>query len=106
MENRISNLLFGVRLDSYNRGVNALAVGGIGYIKENFNHEKTVIVNIGSKGNITKSILLDNKIIPVTSISFPGKDYLKCCFRGILYRILKLKPKDELSRLIYQCDNA
>ncbi|HKL07771.1 MAG TPA: polysaccharide pyruvyl transferase family protein [Bacteroidales bacterium] len=106
MEVNYKNLLLGVKLDSYNRGVNALAIGGINYIKSNFNQDSILIVNIGSKASIERTVLINNRNFKIISKSFSLRNFIKSCLTGLLFRFFKRKPKDELSKLIYHSEIA
>ncbi len=96
------NILFGAKLNSNNRGVNALAIGGIGFIKTKFNSNKTILVNldwnISSKG--TKSIYIDSENKDIKWYNFSKRSFFLSIIDAILYRIFQIKPHRELSKLI------
>uniref|UniRef100_A9A6X5 Polysaccharide pyruvyl transferase n=1 Tax=Methanococcus maripaludis (strain C6 / ATCC BAA-1332) TaxID=444158 RepID=A9A6X5_METM6 len=94
-------VILGIKLDSANRGVNALGIGAISALNENFNYSNYNIVYISKNKMFKKQkITVNNNEINVNSYGFNPVDFIYSLLDLLLVNFMGSQPKSELSRLL------
>uniref|UniRef100_UPI00404B88D9 polysaccharide pyruvyl transferase family protein n=1 Tax=Flavobacterium sp. TaxID=239 RepID=UPI00404B88D9 len=99
-------ILLGASLENDNKGVNALGIGAITLLKNNFQNAEISLLCVGEPGLKNKTLTVSNSIINVKLYYFSKYDILKSIGEAYLYRVFKLKPKLDVSKLILENDIA
>lgn len=97
-------LLLGASLDSDNKGVNALGIGAISLLNNNFDSPIINLLCIGIPEVTVKKIHVSDKDLKVTVYYLSKEDVLKGIIEAYLYRFLRIKPKSKISKLIISSD--
>jgi colanic acid/amylovoran biosynthesis protein len=104
---KINNiLLLGASLESDNRGVNALGIGAITLLKENYIDSTINLLCVGKIERKDKYIYISESSVKVRIHYFSKYDILKAIKEAYFYRFFGIKPKLEVSQLILSIDIA
>lgn len=93
-------LLLGASLESDNKGVNALGIGAITLLKNNFPNAKINLLCIGEAESKIFSLNVNDAKINVPVNYFSKKEVLKGLFEAYLHIIFAIKPTSKVTSFI------
>jgi len=98
-------LLLGASLESDNKGVNALGIGAITLLKNNYKDSEVNLLCVGTPSIVEKEININGELVRIKTHYFSKYDVM---FRGFidvfLNKIFRTKPKLAISKLIIESD--
>ncbi len=97
-------VLLGSSLESDNKGVNALGIGAITLLSNNFDNAEISLLCVGSPAKKEKTVKISGKPLKVKVYYFSKYDIVKSIKEAYLYQTLKITPKLEVSKLIQSSD--
>lgn len=99
-------LLLGASLESDNKGVNALGIGAITLLKNNYNNATISLLCVGIPALKVKEVAVSGTLLKVNLHYFSKYDILKAIKEAYLHKFFGVKPKLEVSKLIFNSDLA
>lgn len=99
-------LLIGASLHSDNRGVNALGLGAITLLSNNYPDASISLLCVGEFRELTERVVIGNKTKEVSVHYFSKENVIKSFFEAYAYRLLSKKrtPRLAISALISSSD--
>src|SRR6056300_1048475 len=99
-------LLIGASLHSDNRGVNALGLGAITLLSNNYPNASISLLCVGEFRELTERVVIGNKTKEVSVHYFSKENVIKSFFEAYAYRLLSKKrtPRLAISALISSSD--
>lgn len=99
-------VLLGASLESDNKGVNALGIGAITLLKNNYSNATITLLCVGEPAQKIKEVTISGKLAQVNLHYFSKYDILKSIKEAYLFNIFGIKPKLQVSQLILKSDLA
>ena len=97
-------LLLGASLESDNKGVNALGVGAITLLNNNYKNAKISLLCVGEQTTHEKELTISGEIVKVKLCYFTKHEILKSLKEAYLYKYFGVTSKLEVSELIQSSD--
>lgn len=98
-------ILLGASLESDNKGVNALGIGAITVLKNNYEQASIDLLCVGPQNKIVeKEVFISESNTKIKIYYFSKYDILKGIKEAYLYRFFKIKPKLLVSKLVLSSD--
>ncbi|MGB5668693.1 MAG: hypothetical protein WBM53_17795, partial [Maribacter sp.] len=99
-------VLLGASLESDNKGVNALGIGAITLLSNNYKNAKIALLCVGAPALKEKELNISGVSVKVKVHYFSKYDILKSIKEAYFQRFFGVKPKLEVSKLILASDIA
>lgn len=99
-------VLLGASLESDNKGVNALGIGAITLLNNNYKNAAISLLCVGEPALKQKELNISGVIVQVRLYYFSKYDILKAIKEAYFHRFFGLKPKLKVSKLILASDIA
>lgn len=99
-------VLLGASLESDNKGVNALGIGAITLLSNNYKNAQIALLCVGAPALKQKELIISGVSVEVKIYYFVKYDILRSIKEAYFQRFFGVKPKLEVSKLILASDIA